>query len=64
MQSRKLLLMALLASLIPAPLLAAEVNRVGEIVVEESEEIRALQERRESAVSKTVITTKEMEELG
>ncbi|MHB8058348.1 MAG: TonB-dependent receptor plug domain-containing protein [Desulfuromonadaceae bacterium] len=43
---------------------AEEINRVAEIVVEETEEIKAVKERKESAVSKTVITRKEMEELG
>lgn len=46
------------------PVFAEEVNRTAEIVVEESEEVKALQERRESSIAKTVITRKEMEELG
>jgi len=41
-----------------------EVARTAEIVVEENEEAKALQERRESSVARTVITRKEMEELG
>lgn len=44
--------------------LAEEVPRTAEIVVEESEEVRAVQERKESSYAKTVITRKEMEELG
>ena len=47
-----------------APVLAEEVNRVAEIVVEEDAEAKAVRERKESTVAKTVITTKEMEELG
>ena len=43
---------------------AEEVPRTAEIVVEETEEVRAIQERRESSYAKTVITRKEMEELG
>lgn len=43
---------------------AQEVQRVGEIVVEETEEVKALAERKESPYAKTVITKKEMEELG
>ncbi|MBI4350026.1 MAG: TonB-dependent receptor [Elusimicrobia bacterium] len=43
---------------------AQEVSRVAEIVVEETEEIKALTERRESPHSKTVVTRAEIEELG
>jgi len=43
---------------------AEEVARTAEIVVEETEEVKAIQERRESSYAKQVITRKEMEELG
>ncbi|MBZ0157128.1 MAG: TonB-dependent receptor [Alphaproteobacteria bacterium] len=43
---------------------AFEVPKVKEILVEETEETKALKERRESSYAKTVITRKEMEELG
>lgn len=43
---------------------AEAINRTAEIVVEETEEVKALQERKESSYAKTVITRKEMEELG
>lgn len=49
---------------LPSPAFAQEAAKVAEIVIEESEEIKAIKERKESAVSKTVITRKEMEELG
>lgn len=40
------------------------VPAVDEIIIEESEEAKAMKERKESAYSKTVITKKELEELG
>ena len=43
---------------------AEEVARTAEIVVEETEDVKAVQERKESSYAKTVITRKEMEELG
>ena len=43
---------------------AGEVPRTAEVVVEETEEVKAIQERKESSYAKTVITRKEMEELG
>jgi len=43
---------------------AEEVNRVAEIVVEESEEVKSVRERKESSVAKIMITKKEMQELG
>lgn len=52
------------ANTLPTPAFAQETAKVAEIVVEESEEIKAVKERKESAVSKIVITRKEMEELG
>jgi len=42
----------------------ALVPMVEEIVVEETEEAKALKERKESSYAKTVITKKELEELG
>ncbi len=51
-------------ALVVPQLAFGQVARIDEIVVEETEEVRALQERRESPVAKTVITKKEMEELG
>ena len=44
--------------------LADEVARTAEVVVEETEDVKAIQERKESSYAKTVITRKEMEELG
>lgn len=41
-----------------------EVPRIQEIVIEETEEIKALKERKSSLYSKTIITKKELEELG
>ena len=43
---------------------AEDVARTAEIVVEETEEVKAIQERKESSYAKQVITRKEMEELG
>jgi len=40
------------------------IPKVEEIIVEATEEERAIQERKESSYAKTVITKKEMEELG
>jgi iron complex outermembrane receptor protein len=60
-----LLLVALFAvSYLSGTARGEEVPRVSEIVVEETEEAKALQERKESSYAKTVITRQEMEELG
>jgi len=59
-----LLPLAALIAVVPGKVWAEEILRAGEILVEENEEVKALEERRESAIAKTVITRKEMEELG
>ena len=59
-----LILAGLLTTAQTLPAMAQETAKVAEIVIEESEEIKAVKERKESAVSKIVITRKEMEELG
>lgn len=43
---------------------AEEIARVDEIVVQETQEAKALRERKESVAAKTVITRKEITELG
>jgi outer membrane receptor for ferrienterochelin and colicins len=54
----------LLFGMISTEALGQEVPKVQEIVIEETEEEKALQERKEAPYAKTVITKKEMEELG
>ncbi|MBI3296705.1 MAG: TonB-dependent receptor [Elusimicrobia bacterium] len=59
------ILMALTAfGALLSPAQAAEVGRVDEIVVQDTEETRAMQERRESTTAKTIVTRREMAELG
>jgi len=58
------LMLALSLIMTGGMLQAEEVAKVGEIVVEDTEEAKALQERKESSYAKNVITKKEMEELG
>jgi iron complex outermembrane receptor protein len=47
-----------------APVWAEEIAQVEQIVVQETEEVKAMEERKESPYAKIVITKKEMEELG
>lgn len=54
----------MLAVLVMSSAAAAEQVRVAEIVVEDTAEILALQERKDDAIAKTIITRREMDELG